>query len=126
VDISELALRAQVAWFRGLAGGGFPQISARDGFAVSTGLDSNTDNGAVIAPSVLDNPLELDALLVWLRERAVPASMLVTGPLEAEATARLIDRGLEAECTGNNMGRLLGGFAPTPRGYPRRGGRSVK
>jgi hypothetical protein len=112
VDISELALRAQVAWFRGLAAGGFPQISAGDGFAVSTGLDSNTENGAVIAPSVLDNPHELDALLVWLREKAVPASVLVTGPPEPEATARLIDRGLEPERTGNNMGRLLAGFDP--------------
>jgi hypothetical protein len=81
VDISELALRAQAAWFRGLAAGGFPQIGAGDGFAVSTGLGSNADNGAVIAPSVLDNPHELDALLVWLREKAVPASVLVTGPL---------------------------------------------
>jgi len=113
-----LALRAQVAWFRGLDGGGFPQISAGDGFAVSTGLDSNTENGAVIAPSVLDNSHELDALLVWLCERAVPASVLVTGPLEPEATARLIDRGLEAECTGNNMGRLLAGFAADAAGLP--------
>jgi hypothetical protein len=110
VDISEVALQAQVAWFRGLAAGGFPQISAGDGFAVSTGLDSNTENGAVIAAAVLDNPHDLAALLVWLRDKAVPASVLVTGPLEPEATARLIDRGLEPERTGNNMGRLLAGF----------------
>jgi GNAT superfamily N-acetyltransferase len=109
VDISELALRAQVAWFRGLAASGFPQISAGEGFAVSTGLASNTENGAVICPSVLGNPHELDVLLVWLRERAVPASVLVTGPLDPEATAHLIDRGLEPEQTGNNMGRLLAG-----------------
>jgi GNAT superfamily N-acetyltransferase len=112
VDISELALRAEVAWFRGLAAGGFAQTSAGDGFAVSTGLDSNTENGAVIAPSVLGSSPELDALLVWLREQAVPASVLVTGPPEPEATARLIDRGLEPECTGYNMGRLLAGFDP--------------
>jgi GNAT superfamily N-acetyltransferase len=109
VDISELALRAQVAWFRGLAGSGFPQTSAGEGFAVSTGLASNTENGAVISPSVLDNPHELDVLLVWLRERAVPASVLVTGPLEPEATVHLVDRGLEPERTGNNMGRLHAG-----------------
>jgi hypothetical protein len=110
VDISEVALRAQEAWFRGLAAAGFPQISAGDGFAVSTGLESNTENGAVIAPSVLETPHTLDALLVWLREKAVPASVLVTGPLEAEATARLIERGLEPELTGDDMGRLLSGF----------------
>ena len=118
MDISEWALRAQVAWFRGLAAGGFPQVSAGDAFAVSTGMDSNTENGAVIAPSVLDNPRELDALLTWLREKAVSASVLVTGPLEPEAAARLIGRGLEPEKTGNNMGRLLAGFDPHAAGPP--------
>jgi hypothetical protein len=107
VEISELALRAQVAWFRGLAASGFPQISAGEGLAVSTGLASNTENGAVISPSVLGNLHELDVLLVWLREQAVPASVLVTGPLDPEATMRLTGRGLESERTGNNMGRPL-------------------
>ena len=109
MDISELALRAQVAWFRGLAAAGFPQISTGGGFAVSTGLASNTENGAVVAPSVLGNPHDLDVLLAWLRERSVPASVLVTGGLDPDATVRLIDRGLEPEHTGNNMGRLLAG-----------------
>ena len=109
MDISELALRAQAAWFRGLAASGFPQISAGEGFAVSTGLASNTENGAVISPSVLDNPDELDVILVWLREKAVPASVIVTGPLDPKATVQLVDRGLEPEHTGNNMGRLLTG-----------------
>ncbi len=101
-----------MAWFRGLAAAGFAQISARDGCAVSTGLDSNTENGAVIDPSILRSPHELDVLLDWLRAKAVPASVLVTGPPEPDATARLIDRGLEPERTGNNMGRLLTGFSP--------------
>ena len=98
-----------MAWFRALAASGFPQISAGEGFAVSTGLASNTENGAVIYPSILGNPHELDVLLVWLRDRAVPASVLVTGQLDPEATVHLIDRGLEPERTGNNMGRLLAG-----------------
>ncbi|MEV4346878.1 GNAT family N-acetyltransferase [Actinoplanes sp. NPDC049596] len=106
MDVSEVALRAQVAWLRGLAAAGFAQISAGNGFAVSTGLDSNTENGAVIDPSAR----HLDVLLDWLRERARPASVLVTGPLEPEVTARLIDRGLQPERTGNNMGRPLAGF----------------
>jgi GNAT superfamily N-acetyltransferase len=111
MDIAELALRAQVAWFRELAARGFPQVRAgRDGFAVSTGLASNTENGAVIPPSIVDEPLELDALLGWLRERAQPASVIVTGSLAPEATAQLVDRGLEPERTGNNMGRLLTGI----------------
>jgi GNAT superfamily N-acetyltransferase len=118
VDISELALRAQVAWFRGLAANGFPQITAGEGFAVSTGLASNTENGAVIAPSVLDHPNELDDLLAWLRERAVPASVIVTGSPSSEATVRLIDRGLEPERTGNNMGRLLTGLDADVAGPP--------
>ncbi len=113
-----MALRAQVAWFRGLADSRFPQSSAGDGFAVSTGLGSNTENGAVISPSVVDNPHELDALLVWLRERAVPASVLVTGLLKPEVTVQLIDRGLEPEHTGNNMGRLMAGFDPDVAALP--------
>lgn len=56
MDISELALRAQVAWFRGLAASGFPQTSAGEGFAVSTGLASNTENGAAICPPIAASP----------------------------------------------------------------------
>ncbi|MEU4623451.1 GNAT family N-acetyltransferase [Actinoplanes sp. NPDC023801] len=109
MDISGMALRAQVAWFRHLAARGFAQISTGDGFAVSTGLDSNTENGAVIGASMPDSA-ELDTLLGWLRAKAVPASVLVTGTPEAELTARLIAQGLHPERTGNNMGRLLPGF----------------
>lgn len=109
MDISELALRAQVAWFRTIAAGGFPQISAGEGFAVSTGLASNTENGAVIAPSVLDDVDQLDVLIGWLRDKAVPASVIVAAPPKPEAIELLIDRGLEPERTGNNMGRLLTG-----------------
>jgi GNAT superfamily N-acetyltransferase len=36
--------------------------------------------------------------------------VLITGPLEPEATVQLVDRGLEPEHTGNNMGRLLTGL----------------
>ncbi len=118
MDISELALQAQVAWFRVLATGGFPQTSAGEGFAVSTGSGSNTENGAVIPPSILSDPAALDALLAWLREKAVPASVLVTGPLAPEATAQLIGRGLEPEQTGNDMGRLLAGFDPGAASRP--------
>ncbi|XVV15236.1 GNAT family N-acetyltransferase [Actinoplanes sp. CA-131856] len=103
MDISEVALRAQRAWLRGLADAGFAQVRAGDGFAVSTGLDSNTENGAVIGPSVRED--ELDMLLGWLRARGRPASVLVTGPPDPSTTARLIDRGLEPERTGTNMGR---------------------
>jgi len=81
-----------MAWFRGLAASGFPQTSVGGGFAVSTGLASNTENGAVISPSLLDNPHELDALLGWLRKKAVPAAVLPTGPVEPEATVQLVDR----------------------------------
>ncbi|GAA0471276.1 hypothetical protein Ade02nite_34630 [Paractinoplanes deccanensis] len=109
MDISGLALRTQAAWFRALAAGGFAQTSVGDGFAVSTGLHSNSENGAVIDPSVAGSD-ELDALLDWLREKAVPASVLVTGPPGPEATARLIDRGLKPERTGHNMGRPLAGL----------------
>ncbi|SNY64450.1 GNAT family N-acetyltransferase [Paractinoplanes atraurantiacus] len=110
MDISELALRAEVAWLRGLAAAGFAQVRAGDGFAVATGLDSNSDNGAVGSPG------ELDVLLDWLRERSVPASVLVTGPPDPDVTARLIDRGLVPERTGTNMGRRLSRTEEPPSG----------
>jgi GNAT superfamily N-acetyltransferase len=107
VDIAELALRAQVAWFGALAAGGFPHVSVGQGLAVSTGLASNTENGAVMPPSVLDSPSQVDAVLRWLRKRALPASVIVTQPVDPEATARLIGRRLEPENSGSVMGRLV-------------------
>jgi GNAT superfamily N-acetyltransferase len=105
VDISEVAQRAQEAWLRHLAAAGFDQIDAGSGFAVSTGLDSNTENGAVIGPAS-----EPGVLLDWLRAKAVPASVLVSGPPDPEVTAGLIGAGLVPERTGNNMGRRLTGL----------------
>ncbi|MFG1993921.1 GNAT family N-acetyltransferase [Actinoplanes sp. NPDC048988] len=107
MDISEVALRAQVAWLRHLADGGFDRISAGDGFAVATGLDSNSENGAV------GSARELPELVDWLRERAVPASVIVTGPPDPATTTWLIDQGLHPDRTGNNMGRRLD-EAPSP------------
>ncbi|BBH70126.1 hypothetical protein ACTI_68110 [Actinoplanes sp. OR16] len=113
MDISGAAQRAQVAWFRGLAAAGFPRISVGEGFAVSTGLDSNTENGAVLGPSSRHDLGEVDALVAWLREQAVPASVLLTGAPDPQVTARLIDRGLVPERTGHNMGGVLTGV-PAP------------
>lgn len=64
----------------------------RDGFAVSTGLKSNTENGAVVTAAVLRDPGALDALVDWLRKQAVPASVVVTVPPDPATIARLIER----------------------------------
>ncbi|XVU28010.1 GNAT family N-acetyltransferase [Actinoplanes sp. CA-054009] len=112
MDTSELAVRAQMAWLRGLAAAGFAQISAGNGLAVSTGLDSNTENGAVVTPSTA--PRDVDVLVDWLRDKGVPASVLVTGPPSPALTTQLIGRGLEPERTGNNMGRLVSSFEASP------------
>jgi GNAT superfamily N-acetyltransferase len=110
VDSAELALRAQAAWFRGLVGSGFDQLATGAGFAVSTGLMSNSENGAVIGQDLLDRLDAFDALLSWLRGRAVPASVIATGPLSPDAIAALIERDLEPDNTGNVMGRQLSDF----------------
>jgi GNAT superfamily N-acetyltransferase len=110
VDTAELALRAQTAWFRGLVDSGFDQLTTGAGFAVSTGLASNSENGAVIGPSLLDRLDQFDALLVWLRDKAVPASVIATEQLEPDAIAVLLERDLEPDNTGNDMGRLLTDF----------------
>lgn len=110
MDVAELALQAQTAWFRGLLDSGFDRLTTGAGFAVSTGLASNSENGAVIDPELLDRLDEVDALLSWLRDRAVPASVITTGPLTPAAIAVLLERELEPDNTGNVMGRLLSDF----------------
>lgn len=107
MDIGEAALDAQVEWFAHLAARGCAQLSVAHGFAVSSGLTSNTENGAVVSPAILDRPAELDQLLTWLHDRTEAASVIVTGPLAPAAVAQLERRGLDPENTGNDMGRVL-------------------
>ena len=108
MDIGELALQAQIEWFRLLAACGCPQATVQDGFAVSSGLASNSENGAVVAPEILDRPEDLDRLLAWLRQLELPAILVVTRPIDLEAVGRLTRRGLVPENSGNEMGRTLG------------------
>ena len=102
-----MALTAQAAWLRCLAAADYPQVVTGGGFAVATGSASNFENGAVITPSVLDRPGELEVLVAWLRDQAVPASVIVTAPPSPAAVAQLLDQGLTPENTGNDMGRRL-------------------
>jgi hypothetical protein len=107
MDIGELALQGQVEWFHRLAACGCSQLTVRDGFAVSSGLDSNTENGAVVSPAILGPPGQLDHLLTWLRHRGLPCSIIVTEALDANDVAQFTNRGLVAENAGNEMGRSL-------------------
>jgi hypothetical protein len=107
MDIAGLALQGQVEWFRHLAAGGCAHLAVDDGFAVASGLPSNTDNGAVVSAEILCRPAVLDRLLSWLGNRGLPGSVIVTGPLNVDLVRQLTDRGLVAENAGNEMGRPL-------------------
>jgi GNAT superfamily N-acetyltransferase len=107
VDVGEVVLRGQVAWFRELVACGCDALAVDGGFAVASGVGSNTENGAVASPAI--GPGELDRLVTWLRRRDLPASVIVTGRAEAGVVRGLTDRGLRAESGGNEMGRPLTG-----------------
>jgi hypothetical protein len=107
MDVGEVALEAQVEWFRHLGARGCPQLNVPHGFGVASGLASNTENGAVVSPAILDRPTDLDQLLTWLRDRADAASVIVTEPLAPAAVTQLVRSGLAPENTGNDMGRVL-------------------
>jgi GNAT superfamily N-acetyltransferase len=121
MDVGEAALRAQAEWFWTLAASGFELLAVDGGFAVATGLDSNTENGAVIAPEIAARPGELDRLLAWLHRRGVPASIVASGPLDGPAVAALTARGLVPDNTATDMGLTLTGPA-TPTGSAGGGG----
>jgi GNAT superfamily N-acetyltransferase len=107
MDIGGLALRGQVEWFRYLVARGCAHLAVDDGFAVASGLPSNTDNGAVVSAGSLHRPTVLDRLLSWLGHWQLPGSVIVTGPLNVDVVPQLTDRGLVAENAGHEMGRPL-------------------
>lgn len=107
MGVGETSLRGQVAWFRHLGACGHPRLAVDGGFAVATGLLSNTENGVVAAPDLLGQPARLDLLLGWLRSRGVPGSLIMTEPITTELAQLLVQRGLVAENNGHVMGRAL-------------------
>jgi GNAT superfamily N-acetyltransferase len=107
VDVGEVGLRAQAAWFRELAACGCEALAVDGGLAVASGVESNTENGAVVSPAI--RPGELDRLVEWLRRRGRPASVIMTGGTDAGLARGLTDRGLRAENGGTEMGRSLTG-----------------
>jgi len=107
VDVGELVLGAQAAWFRLLAERGAAHVEVDGGLAVASGLPSNTENGAVVVPGVLDRPGDLDLLLGFLRSRAVPASLLLERAVDAQHVHALTGRGLRPENAGHEMRRAL-------------------
>ena len=103
MDIGEAAVWAQIAWFRLLAGSGFPRLELAGGLAVASGLHSNTENGAVLDPRSEAAP----ALRAWLTVHDLPASVLLTAVADAQTVAHLNRLGLEPENGGNEMGADL-------------------
>lgn len=110
VDVAELSVRGQIAWFELLRRTGFDSWTIGETFAVSTGLASNTENGAVIPRSVSDIAT-VGEVIDWLRSRHVPASVVFAGPTEPGLVDALVGQGLVPECSGNEMGASLSDIA---------------
>ena len=68
-----------MAWFRLLAESGFSRLELPGVLAVVSGLQSNTENGAVLDP----RSEAADAVVAWLAAQDVPASILLTADLLA-------------------------------------------
>lgn len=80
---------------------GFQSFTAGGGFAVSTGLASNTENGVVMSRATLAENEAAETLVAWITSREVPASCLLIQPVEPELRPRLIRRGITPENSGH-------------------------
>jgi ribosomal protein S18 acetylase RimI-like enzyme len=110
LDFAELSWQAEVAYLRLLASS--PLAETRpvgDGFAVRTGVESNTENG-VVCDRATDE--EIAAAIAWLD--GAPAQWLVSGA--SDLSDRLVAAGATPERTAVVMGRPLG--APPPPASP--------
>lgn len=107
MDIAEISLAAQVAWFEHLARRGFDSLKIGPALAVVTGVASNIDNGILVARATLADPGALDALIDFVRGRNVPASCVVLEMVEPELLMPLLERGLTPENDAVEMGLAL-------------------
>lgn len=109
VSIGETGLAGQVAWFRFLA----ETDAARSweegsGLAVVTGLSSKSDNGIALDRAALMNEQTVRSLVERVLACGVPASLVVSEPSPESETGVLLELGLEAENSANEMGRSIG------------------
>jgi hypothetical protein len=116
---AESVLAGDIAWIELLATVGFPSYRMTGGLAVITRVPSNTDNGLVIDPALVDRH-ELRGAVRWLRASGVPASCILSERPEPDLVADLERLGLTADNDANAMGRSLLDYAPpvpTVSGY---------
>jgi hypothetical protein len=119
MNYAESVLAGDVAWIELLASVGFPSHRLTGGLAVITGIPSNTDNGLVVDPALVDRH-ELEGAVGWLRASGVPASCILSERPEPDLVADLERLGLTADNDANAMGRSLLHYEPpasTVNGY---------
>lgn len=107
MDVAELALAGQAAWFELLSRRGAESVGMAGGLAVVSGLGSNTENGVVACRATLADEGAVGMLVDWVARRAVPASLIVAEPVEPELLAPLLAHGLVAERAGTEIGMAL-------------------
>lgn len=108
MDIAELSLASQAAWFELLAEHGYESRRSTGALAVVTGLASNSENGVVTDGRGLGDIRALMGLIDWVAGRGVPASLILREPASRESLAELERRGLLSERSAHEMGLTLG------------------
>lgn len=110
VDVAELGLNGQIAWFRFLAESGASEVvNDGAGLAVVTGLASNSDNGIVVDRETLRDSRSVRRLIDHVLECNVPASLVLSEPVSPRELRVLLDLGLTAENGANDMGKAIRG-----------------
>ena len=109
-DFAELEHAAHAAYLASLPGAEYLELG-EDGFAVRTGVDSNSENG-VVCNTLDGDPAEV---IAWLR--GAPAQWLISA--ESDLGERLVAAGCRPERTAVIMGARLGALElGAPEGEP--------
>ncbi len=112
---SSAALAAQASYYSFLRSSPFVETRAvGDGFAVISGICSNTENG-VVASTATEK--DVDSTLAWFREREVPAMWLNAN---ASVSRQLVLAGARRDVGGVDMGADLRELE-LPRALPPQG-----
>jgi ankyrin repeat protein/GNAT superfamily N-acetyltransferase len=117
----ELGWDAEQAYLRLLASSPIAeQRPCGDGFAVVTGVQSNTENGVVCSRLEGDVDAAIAATLAWFADRDAPAQWLLADPVDPpDLRVRLVAAGAHPERTAVVMGAMLDRLAlddPRPPG----------
>lgn len=104
MNVAELGVAGQIAWFELLADSAAGMAWAHGSrMAVVTGIASNADNGIVLDRAALNDEAALRHLIHQVLEADVPASLVLTEPVPTPELAPLFELGLSPENSATQM-----------------------